>query len=107
MDVSRAFALARVLFRRFENDYFQYRSGTFDSGAWLGYRTSLREEVLSQAANRAIWVLTRDRFSPEFAALVDREVEAVRAAGGGKAGLGGLEDGGEQWKEALRQENLS
>ncbi len=96
----RVFLFARATFRRFENDYFQYKSGTFDAEAWLGYCNSLREEILSGPGMRALWTMSRDKFSPEFAALVDREAEAARAAGGSS------EQGPEidQWREALRRE---
>jgi hypothetical protein len=49
---------------------------------------------------RALWVITRDRFSPEFAALVDREAEAARAAGRDSEPVSGIE----QWRAALRRE---
>ena len=102
LELSRVWAFGRATFRRFENDYFQYRSGTFDAGAWHGYRNSLRDEVLSAPYMRALWAMTRDMFSPEFAALVDREAEAARAAGKN------LDDSeppfSDRWKEALRRE---
>ncbi len=100
VELSRVFLIGRAAFRRFENDYFQFKSGTFDTGAWLGYLNSLREEILSTPCMRAQWALTRDSFSPEFAALVDREAEAARAAGENSA----PEDFMEQWREALRKE---
>ncbi len=96
----RVWLYARGTFRRFENDYFQYKSGTFDAGAWLGYCNSLREEILSGPGMRALWTMSRDKFSPEFAALVDREAEAARAAGGSSE----QEPEIDQWREALRRE---
>ena len=100
VEFSRLFAIARGTFRRFENDYFQFKSGTFDAEAWRGYCSSLREEVLSAPGMRALWVITRERFSPEFAALVDREAEAARAAGRDSEPVSSIE----QWRAALRGE---
>ena len=98
----RVWAVGRGTFRRFENDYFQFKSGTFDAGAWLGYRNSLREEILSSPTMRALWVLTREKFSPEFAALVDSEADVARAAGA-QSERRDLE----QWREALRREGAA
>ncbi len=103
VELSRVFLIGRAAFRRFENDYFQFKSGTFDTGAWLGYRNSLREEILSTPSMRAQWALTRDSFSPEFAALVDREAEAARVARGDSP----PESFTEQWREALRRESTA
>ncbi len=104
VELSRVWAFGRGTFRRFENDYFQFRSGTFDAGAWLGYQNSLRNEILSAPHMRAMWALTRDVFSPEFAALVDREAEAARAAQRNLDDSDSEHHFTNRWKEALRRE---
>ncbi len=101
---TRVWLYARGTFRRFENDYFQFRSGTFDAGAWLGYQNSLRDEILSAPHMRALWALTRDMFSPEFAALVDLQAEAARAAGENLDDSDSEHHFTNRWKEALRRE---
>jgi len=100
VELYRIFTLGRATFRRYENDYFQFKSGTFDAEAWRGYRSSLRDEVFAGPSMRALWTLSRDKFSPEFAAMVDREAEAARVAGVDSE----LEDSMVQWREALRRE---
>ena len=77
-DYIRFFSLARVLFRRFENDFFQYRSGTFDSGGWEGYRRSLTTEIIASPTIRAFWEQQRSVFAPEFTAYVDAQLDSAR-----------------------------
>jgi hypothetical protein len=76
----RLYLRSRVLFRRFENDFFQYRSGTFDPGGWEGYRNSLAADVLASPSLRALWEQQRSMFAPEFAAYVDEQIDSHRKA---------------------------
>lgn len=80
-ELAQMYLATRGQFRRFENDYYQFRNGLFDQGTWSGYRNSLREDFLSAPVVRAFWRLHRDKFAPEFAALVDREAVAAKDAG--------------------------
>jgi hypothetical protein len=79
-DLGRVWAVTRGLFRRYENDYYQYRNGLFDADTWASYRISFREDTLSAPLLRAVWSLQRDKFNPEFAAEVDQLAEQARAA---------------------------
>ena len=77
-DIRRLWYLSRAMFRLCENDYFQFRNGTFDEDAWRGYRQSIVREVVGPRALRAMWVMQRDVFSEEFAAFMDEQAELAR-----------------------------
>ena len=70
-------ALVRAYLRGIENDYYQYRQGTFDATAWKGYLNSFRKDGLSHSGFRASWESQREHFGSGFAALVDRELESL------------------------------
>jgi hypothetical protein len=76
-DYVRLYLSARVLFRRFENDFFQYQSGTFDPGGWEGYRNSLVADVLGSPTLRAFWHQQRPLFAPDFVAYVEKQLPLV------------------------------
>jgi hypothetical protein len=98
-DYDRLFFVARALFRRFENDFFQHRSGTFDPGGWEGYRRSFATEIITLPAIRACWQQQRTVFAPEFTAYVDAQLETARQEG---------EDNGyslQEWNEIVRRES--
>ncbi len=99
-DYLRLYYDARVLFRRFENDFFQYRSGTFDFGAWEGYRHSLATDILSSANSRAFWKQQRSSFAPEFVAFMDEQVESAR-----KAKQSDLATAALNWQALVKQES--
>jgi hypothetical protein len=99
-DYYRLLAHTRVLLRRFENDFFQYRSGTFDPGGWEGYRHSLTTEVLTSPTVRAFWEQQRAVFAPEFVAYVDGQLDAVR-----EAGRQHIASALQEWKEIARRES--
>jgi hypothetical protein len=71
------FILIRAFFRGYENDYYQYRQGTFDAEPWEGYLNALRNDVLFLPGVRAIWKRDRGNYNREFAAFVDRQLESV------------------------------
>ena len=63
----RAYYLSRVMFRRMENDYYQYRAGTFDESTWQGYVEAWRQDNLRAPGLRAMWALQSEFFNVEFA----------------------------------------
>lgn len=71
------FLMVRAYLRGFENDYYQYQQGTFDTGPWEGYLNSFRSDCLARPGFRALWEQQREGFNSEFAALVDRELEST------------------------------
>jgi hypothetical protein len=79
------FLLVRAYLRGFENDYYQYKQGTFDLGPWEGYLNSFRSDCLARPGFRALWEQERESFNSEFAALVDRELKSTTV--GESAGL--------------------
>ena len=40
-----------------ENDYFQFKAGTFDSETWDAYVNSFREDTFKNTALRVMWKL--------------------------------------------------
>ena len=101
-DYVRLYAYARILFRRFENDYFQYRSGTFSHDAWEGYRQSLAVDVLSSANARAFWQQQHSTFAPEFIAFMNTQVESAR-----KIGQADLATAASKWKALVEKESAT
>ena len=99
-DYMRLLYLTRVLLRRFENDFFQYRSGTFDPGGWVGYRQSFMTEILASPSVRAFWEQQRSVFAPEFAAYVDEQLDAAR-----EAARDDVAHSVQGWKEIVRRES--
>ncbi|HEY5680940.1 MAG TPA: hypothetical protein VIS55_12805 [Pseudomonadales bacterium] len=71
----RAYYLYRVMFRRMESDFYQYRSGILDADTWDAYVESWRGDVFITPGGRAMWKLQRDYFGPEFRSAFD-DVEA-------------------------------
>ena len=98
----RLFLIARVFFRRFENDFFQYRSGTFDAGGWAGYRQSLTSDVLGSAGMRAFWEQQRSTFAPEFVSYIDEQLDSVRRS---EAANVPLSRALQEWKELVARES--
>ena len=88
--------IARVIFRRYENDFYQYNGGVLDESSWEGYRRSLASDVLSQPSMRAMWAIQRQNFGEQFRTFMDAEVDAVR----------GREPTvwADEWRRALQEE---
>ena len=62
----RAYYLCRVMFRRMENDYYQFQNGTFEPETWEAYVGSFREDTFQNPAVRAMWALQSGYFDPSF-----------------------------------------
>jgi len=77
----RGYYLCRVIFRRMEHDYYQYKADTFDRDTWNAYLTSWREDTFNNPAFRAMWTLQRDYLDPNFVQFMDRVVEESRRRG--------------------------
>jgi len=67
----RVYYLYRALFRRMENDYYQYRNGVFDQGTWEAYVMSWERDMFSTPSCRAMWGLQRSTFGPQFCEVFD------------------------------------
>lgn len=67
----RAYYLYRVMFRRMENDFYQFRSGTFDQGTWESYVASWQSDMFATPGCRAMWNMQRAYFGPEFRQAFD------------------------------------
>jgi hypothetical protein len=102
-DLSRLWLIARANFRLCENDYYQLRSGTFDSNAWTGYQNSIVQEILGGPAFRAMWALQRNVFSSDFARFMDEQVR-LAADREKQSAPERLE---ELWKDVLRNEGAA
>ncbi|MBW2417411.1 MAG: hypothetical protein JRH19_02640 [Deltaproteobacteria bacterium] len=74
---SRYFLLFRAYFRGYENDYYQFKQGTFDATPWEGYLNALRDDALSRPGIRRMWEQDRGNFNPEFVEFIDRELKAT------------------------------
>ncbi len=102
VEVYRLYVIARMLFRRFENDLMQSRSGTFDADVWSGYQRSLLRDVLASPTNRALWKLQRGFFTPDFVEFMDGQIEALQSERDMNFSQFVVE-----FKEATRQERAS
>ena len=74
----RGYYLCRVIFRRMEHDYYQYKADTFDKDTWNAYLSSWREDTFNNPAFRAMWKLQRDYLAPNFVTFMDSVVEEAR-----------------------------
>jgi len=70
----RDYMLYRAFLRAYENQYHQFKEGTFDADMWNGYRAGLRGMFVLVADGRQVWEQSRAAFSSEFARFVDREI---------------------------------
>jgi hypothetical protein len=77
----RGYYLCRVIFRRMEHDYYQYKADTFDRDTWNAYLASWREDTFNNPAFRAMWKLQRGYLDPNFVAFMDSVVEEARQRG--------------------------
>ena len=78
-ELLRIYYRVRVTLRRYENDYFQYRSGNFDPAAWEGYWRSIQQDTLANPLIVAMWKLQRTHFDENFSRVMDQAVPEVRA----------------------------
>jgi len=101
-EVTRLSILSRATFRLCENDYYQFRSGTFDADAWNGYQKSIVDEVVGRPVLRAMWPIQRDVFSSTFAEFMDEQAQLSRNRA--KVGRSELQ---ELWESSLRKEGVS
>jgi hypothetical protein len=67
--------LYRAFLRAYENQYHQFKEGTFDADMWSGYREALRGMFFSGGSLK-VWEQTRAAFSPDFTRFVDSEILA-------------------------------
>lgn len=67
----RAYFLTRVMFRRMEHDYYQYRGDTFERGTWQAYVRAFVRDTFTTPANRAMWRLQEGFFDPDFTRFMD------------------------------------
>ena len=74
-DFYRGYYLCRVMFRRMEHDYFQFKVGTFDPATWNAYVKSFREDTFSNPAVRAMWKLQFTYLNPNFCEYMQPEIE--------------------------------
>ena len=74
----RCYYLTRVMFRRMEHDYYQYRAGTFAKETWDAYAIAFQRDTYSNPGTRAMWELQSDFVDPEFKATMQPLVEAAR-----------------------------
>ncbi len=70
-----------MLFRRMENDFFQFHNQTFDQSSWDAYREAFRRDIWAHPSFRAMWTMQRESLGREFRELMDREIEATIADG--------------------------
>ena len=77
----RGYYLCRVIFRRMEHDYYQYKADTFDRDTWNAYLASWREDTFTNPAIRAMWKLQRGYLDPNFVTFMDGVVEEARQRG--------------------------
>jgi hypothetical protein len=80
-DFYRGYYLCRVMFRRMEHDYFQFKVGTFEPETWNAYVRSFREDTFGNPAVRAMWNLQSAYLDPNFCEHMQPEVEAAAARG--------------------------
>ena len=77
----RGYYLCRVLFRRMENDYFQFNAGTFEPATWEAYVRGFREDTFNNPAVRVMWKLQSDYLDPAFRKYMQLQIdEASRVA---------------------------
>jgi len=77
-DFFRGYYLCRVVFRRMEHDFYQFKAGTFDSDTWHAYVASWREDTFANPTFRAMWKLQRDYLDPKFVQFMDGVVDESR-----------------------------
>ena len=95
--IQQYWSIARVIFRRYENDFYQHSSDVFDESSWEGYRRSLANDILSQPGMRAMWKIQRENFGAEFRAFMDGEANSARSQP--------PTSWADEWRRALQEES--
>jgi hypothetical protein len=62
-----------------ENQHYQYRAGFLDRNAYVGYETTIREQIAAFPGIRAMWQLVRHSYSKDFVAFMDGQISALPA----------------------------
>ena len=75
----RGYYLCRVMFRRMEHDYFQFKVGTFEPKTWNAYVRSFKEDTFSNPAIQVMWKLQSDYLDPDFCAYIQPQIDAAAA----------------------------
>lgn len=71
----RAYYLNRVIFRRMENDFYQYQAGTFDEATWQAYVKSFEIDTFAGVGARVMWKMQSAFLNPTFVKFMDEIVE--------------------------------
>ena len=77
-DVARFNAFVNARLRYWENVHYQYRLGLYDESEFSAQREAWKG-FLSGAAAQERWRLTRNAYSPDFAAEIDDLVSEIAA----------------------------
>ena len=77
----RTYYLFRAIFRRIENDFYQYKAGTLDQATWEAYTVSFVDDFFATRVPRAMWKLQSGYFEPSCAAYIDGMVDRATAQG--------------------------
>ncbi len=68
--------LRRSLLRMFENQFHQYRGGTFDHILWEGYRANMAQ-TFSWPTFEGWWRENQYRYAADFVAFVDEQIHGT------------------------------
>ena len=71
----RAYYLCRVLFRRMEHDYYQFKAGTFESNTWDSYVRGFERDTFNNPAIRVMWALQSGYVDPTFRSYMQSVVD--------------------------------
>jgi hypothetical protein len=71
----RGYYLCRIMFRRMEHDYYQFKVGTFEPQTWNAYVKAFREDTFRNPAVRAMWKLQSEYLDPSFREYMQPQVE--------------------------------
>ena len=62
-----------------ENQHYQYRAGFLDRNAYVGYETTIREQIAAFPGIRAMWQLVHHSYSKDFVAFMDEKISTLPA----------------------------
>ena len=71
----RAYYLCRVLFRRMEHDYYQFKAGTFESNTWDSYMRGFELDTFNNPGVRVMWALQSSYVDPTFRSYMQSVVD--------------------------------
>jgi hypothetical protein len=80
-DFARYQAYLRILFRRHDSIFINYREGALSEEAWLGYWHALRENLRNPGAQKW-WQRHSEGYTRSFREAVDREIKSINASSG-------------------------